>query len=127
MRAYERLLKYVQIYTTSDEESECVPSTQRQFDLARVLVEEMKEMGITDARVDEKCYVYGSIPASAGCENAVPIGFIAHLDTAPDFCGEHVKPQIHENYDGKELSLGQSGVVLSPEMFPHLKVLREGL
>jgi tripeptide aminopeptidase len=123
MRAYERLLNYVKIHTTSDEDSQTAPSTQRQFDLARLLVDEMKELGITDAKVDEHCYVYGTIPATPGYEDKAGIGFIAHLDTAPDFCGEHVQPQIHENYDGGEVALGSSGRVLSPEQFPHLKTL----
>jgi tripeptide aminopeptidase len=83
----------------------------------------MKEMGIADARVDEHCYVYGTIPATPGYEDRAAIGFIAHLDTAPDFCGEYVNPQIHENYDGGEVALGTSGRVLSPEKFPHLKTL----
>lgn len=121
MRAYERLLKYVKIYTTSDETTGTVPSTERQFDLARLLAEEMKEMGITDARVDEKCYVYGTIPASEGYEDAVPLGFNAHLDTAPDFNGKNVNPQIHENYDGGDIPLGNSGLVLCPGQFPHLE------
>jgi tripeptide aminopeptidase len=123
MRAYERLLNYVKIHTTSDEDSQTAPSTQRQFDLARLLVDEMKELGITDAKVDEHCYVYGTIPATPGYEDKAGIGFIAHLDTAPDFCGEHVQPQVHENYDGGEIALGSSGRVLSPEQFPHLKTL----
>ena len=124
MRAYERLLHYVKIYTTSDEESTSVPTTNRQFDLAMALAEEMKELGIEDARVDEHCYVYGSIPATPGYEDKTAIGFIAHLDTAPDYNGEGVKPQVRENYDGGEIALGESGLVLSPDMFPHLKSLK---
>lgn len=124
MRAYERLLNYVKIWTTSDEESEKVPSTDRQLDLAGVLVEEMKEMGIEDAHADEKGYVYGSIPATGGMENKPAIGFIAHMDTAPDFNGKGVNPQIIENYDGKDVSLGSSGRVLSVSDFPHLKELK---
>lgn len=124
MRAYERLLNYVKIYTTSDESCEAVPSSDRQFDLAKVLVEEMKALGIQDARVDEHCYVYGVIPATPGYEHRTSIGFIAHLDTAPDFCGENVHPLIWENYDGGEVVLGNSGKVLSPETFPHLKTLK---
>lgn len=124
MRAYERLLRYVKIFTTSDEESNTVPTTSRQFDLARMLVEEMRELGIEDARVDEHCYVYGTIPATPGYEEKTAIGFIAHLDTASDFCGDGVKPQVWENYDGGEVRLGDSGRVLSPEMFPHLKSLK---
>ena len=121
MRAYERLLNYAKVFTTSDEDSDTTPSSARQFDLARMLVEEMKQIGIEDARVDDKCYVYGSIPATEGMENVPAIGFIAHMDTAPDFCGAGVNPQIHENYDGSDVPLGESGRVLSPEMFPRLK------
>lgn len=124
MRAYERLLNYVKIWTTSDEESETVPSTDRQLDLAGILVEEMKEMGIEDAHADEKGYVYGSIPATAGMENKPAIGFIAHMDTAPDFNGKGVNPQIIENYDGNDVSLGSSGRILSVTDFPHLKELK---
>ena len=124
MQAYERLLNYVKIYTTSDEAAMTVPSTTRQFDLARLLVSEMKEMGIEDARVDEKCYVYGTIPATAGYENATALGFIAHLDTAPDFNGAHVNPQLHENYNGEDVPLGTSGLFLRTEQFPHLKTLK---
>ena len=124
MRAYERLLNYVKIYTTSDEESSTVPTTMRQFDLANVLVEEMKKLGISDARVEKNCYVYGTIPATPGYEENLGIGFIAHLDTAPDFCGENVRPMIWENYDGTDVVLGESGRVLSVEQFPHLKNLK---
>lgn len=124
MRAYERLLNYVKIHTTSDENSSSVPTTARQFDLARVLVDEMKALGIADARVGDNCYVYGTIPATPGYEDKTSIGFIAHLDTAPDFCGENVNPQIHENYDGEEIALGTSGKTLSPEKFPHLSRLK---
>ena len=124
MRAFERLLNYVKVYTTSDEESNTVPTTKRQFDLAEILVREMKELGITDAKVEDNCYVYGSIPATPGYEDKPCIGFIAHMDTAPDFCGENVNPQVHENYDGQEIPLGTSGRVLSPSQFPHLESLK---
>ena len=117
-------MKYVQIHTTSDPKGTTVPSTDRQFDLARALVDEMKEMGITDARVDEKCYVYGSIPASEGCENYPAMGFLAHLDTAPDFNGKNVKPQIIPVYDGGVVELGNSGLKLDPAMFPSLARLK---
>ena len=90
MKAYERFLKYVSVWTTSDETSEKVPSADRELVLAELLVEEMKELGIEDARVDEKGYVYGSVPATLGCENAPALGLIAHMDTAPDFSGEGV-------------------------------------
>ena len=123
MRAYERFLQYVRIHTTSDEASSSVPSTQRQFDLARKLAEEMKQLGIADASVDEKCYVTGHIPATPGYENKPSIGFIAHLDTSPDCSGEHVCPQIHENYDGGPVRL-KNNRVIAPDMFPHLKELK---
>lgn len=124
MKAYERLLNYVKVYTTSDEESETMPSTVRQFDLAKKLVEEMKAIGIQDAHVDEKGYVYGTIPATEGYENRITLGLIAHMDTAPDFSGENVKPQIIENYDGKDVKLGESGRVLSVKNFLHLPSLK---
>lgn len=123
MRAYERLLKYVVIHTTSDEEVEKTPSTDRQFNLAKLLVTELKELGISDADVDEHCYVTAHIPATKGFDNAPKIGFIAHLDTAPDSSGENVKPVIHENYDGNSLDIG-TGRTLSTELFPHLKDLK---
>lgn len=123
MKAYERLLKYARIWTTSDEESTTSPTTSRQFDLAKQLVEEMKEIGIEDAYMDEFGYVYGHIPATPGYEDCTAIGFIAHMDTAPDYSGENVNPQIIENYDGNDISLGTSGKVLSVVEFPSLKTL----
>ncbi len=123
MRAYERLLNYVKIYTTSDEESATVPSTARQFDLAHMLVEELQNMGVTNAKVDDKCYVYASIPATPGYEDKKALGFIAHMDTAPDFSGENVNPIIEENYDGGDVTLGRSNVVIKTADFPHLKSL----
>lgn len=124
MDILNRFLNYTKIHTTSDEESGTVPSAQREFDLAHVLVKEMKELGIQDARVDEKCYVYGTIPATPGYEDRVPLGFIAHMDTAPDFCGEHVNPQVIQDYDGTDVPLGDSGRVLSVKNFPHLASLK---
>ena len=92
MRAYERLLNYVRVYTTSDPESGTHPSAAREFDLAHQLVEELKALGVEDARVDEHCYVYGSLPATPGCEDKPALGLIAHMDTAPDASGENVNP-----------------------------------
>ena len=120
MRAYERLLNYVKVYTTSDEESGTTPSSQRQFDLGNQLVRELKSLGVQNVRIDETCYVYGEIPATSGMEKTPAIGFIAHMDTAPDFSGEGVCPQIIENYDGKDVKLGTSGRMLSVKNFPHL-------
>lgn len=124
MRAYERLLKYVQIHTASAEGAESTPSTPRQFDLSRALAEEMRAMGMANVYEDEHAYVYGAIPASAGMEGKPCIGFIAHIDTVPDFSGENVKPRLIENYGGGEVALGESGRTLSPEKFPHLQQLR---
>lgn len=124
MRAYERLLDYVKVYTTSDEDNESCPSAIREFDLAKKLVEELKSLGINDARVDEKCYVYASIPATAGFESKEAIGFVAHMDTAPDFCGEGVNPIIEQDYDGTDIELGSSGKILAVRDFGHLKALQ---
>lgn len=124
MRAYERLIKYAQIHTASQLDKEQTPSTQRQFDLSRVLAGEMRTLGMRDVYEDEHAYVYGFIPASSGLEALPCIGLIAHIDTVPDFSGENVKPRIIENYDGGEVTLGESGRVLSPEQFPSLKRLR---
>ena len=123
MRAYERLLQYVRVHTASAEDAPDLPSTRRQFDLANMLVEELKALGVKDARVDEHCYVYASLPATKGCEAAPALGFIAHMDTIPDFSGENVKPQVIENYDGKAVKLGTSGRVLDPKNFPNLREL----
>ena len=121
MRACERMLNYVKVWTTSDSSSETVPSTSRQFDLAKLLVEEMKELGIEEAHVDEKCYVYGTIPATKGYENKAKLGFIAHLDTSEDISGQNVNPQIIENYNGEDIVLGDSGRVIRVSDFPHLE------
>ena len=124
MKACERLLKYVVVHTTSDEESTSVPTTARQFDLANLLVEELHSIGVKDAAVDELCYVYAHLPATKGYENATKIGFIAHMDTAPDFSGENVHPRIIENYDGGDVVLGTSGRTLTGAQFLHLPSLK---
>lgn len=123
MRAYERFLRYVRIHTTSDESAECCPSTARQFDLANVLVEELQAIGVADARVDDNCYVYGTIPATAGLEDKPALGLIAHMDTSDSASGENVKPMLHENYDGADVKL-PGGTVLSVEKFPFLSTMR---
>ena len=124
MRAYERLLKYVKVWTTSDPESGTHPSTMRQFDLAHQLVQELKDMGLTDAHVDEHCYVYATLPATPGQESAKPLGFIAHMDTTDDASGENVNPQIHPNYDGGKVVLPATGTVLDPAQFPFLTEMK---
>ena len=123
MRAYERLLKYASVYTTSDPDSATVPSSMRQYDLAHQLVDELKALGLENVHVDENCVVYGWLSATPGCEDRPALGFIAHMDTAPDCAGENVKPQIIENYDGGDVQLAGSGEKLSPAAFPTLKKL----
>lgn len=124
MRAYERFLKYVDVWTTSDESSETVPSTQRQFDLGRLLAQELKDMGIEQVELDDMCYLYAQIPATPGCEDRPAIGLIAHMDTAADFSGKDIRPQIIGDYDGEDVKLGESGRVLRVEEFPHLKRMK---
>lgn len=124
MRAYERLLQYAKVYTTSDPASGTHPSTARQFDLAHLLVEEMQALGIADAAVDEHCYVYGSLPAAPGCEGLPCLGLIAHMDTSPDASGEDVRPVIHENYDGRDVLLPGSGAVMKVSAFPFLASMK---
>lgn len=124
MKAYERFLKYVTVWTSSDEESTTVPTTKRQLDLGRLLVEEMKQMGLSDVEIDEYGYVYGYLPATEGKENVPALGLIAHMDTAPDYNGRDVKPQIISDYNGEDVVLGNSGKVLSVKDFPRLKSFR---
>ena len=123
MRAYERLIRYAEVHTASSEHGEETPSTACQFGLACLLADELEGLGAESVFVDEHCFVYAKIPATAGYEDRPCIGFLAHLDTAPDFCGENVRPRIIENYDGSELPLGSSGRTLSPAEFPHLQRL----
>ena len=124
MRAYERFLNYVPVWTTSDETSDTVPSADRELVLARMLVEEMKGLGIADAIVDDKGYVYGHIPATPGCEDKPSLGLVAHMDTVADASGENIKPQIIENYDGKDVVLKGSGDILKVDEFPYLAELK---
>ena len=121
MRAYERLLKYTAVNTTSNEEIETTPTGEGEFELARLLAEEMEALGLADVFVDAHAYAYGFLPASPGCEDCRTIGFIAHLDTVDDCGGTDTHPQVIENYDGSPIALGTSGRILDPEVFPHLK------
>lgn len=118
----ERFLRYVQIDTKSDDRTGASPSTEKQHNLAKVLVAELRELGISDITYDtEHCYVYASIPASAGCEKAPALGFIAHMDTSPAVTGENVKPRRVENYDGNHVCLNkEKDIWLSTEDFPEL-------
>ena len=124
MRACERFLKYVRVYTTSEEGTGAAPSTARQLDLARLLEQEMKELGLEGVHVDEYGVVYGWLSATPGMEEVPALGFIAHMDTAPDFTGENVKPQIIENYDGGDVLLAGSGDMLTVAAFPTLAALK---
>lgn len=124
MRVYERLIEYVKVPTPSAEESTTHPTSQCQFDLANKLAEELKTLGAVDVRVDEHCYVYGKIPASAGYEGKTKLGFISHMDTVSDFADHAVRPLVHPDYDGEDLKLGESGRVLEKAVFPHLSELK---
>lgn len=121
-KVIENFLTYVEIDTQSSEENLETPSTQKQHNLAELLVRQLTEMGAEEITYDkEHCYVYASVPASKGCENAPVIGFIAHMDTAPAVTGAGVKPRIVENYDGKDILLNQEKqIVMKVEDFPEL-------
>ena len=116
----DRFIRYVKIPTASSEKTGTSPSTEEQFALGRLLCDELKKIGVADAECDEHCYVYGHVPATPGFENAPAIGFIAHMDTAPDFRGDGVSPRIIENYDGGDVILGDSGRSITKADFPHL-------
>ena len=124
MRVDERLLKYVSYWTTSDEECRQIPSSERQFELGKVLAEELKNMGLEKVILTDHCYVYGLLPATKGYESKAAVGFISHMDTAPDFSGKDVKPQIIPDYDGGDVLLKGSGEYLKVSDFPSLKTLK---
>ncbi len=120
MKAYERLLKYVKVHTTSDPNSASHPSTEIQKDLGRIMVEELKELGLVDAFMDEHSYVYASLKATD--ESLPTIGLIAHLDTSFDASGENVSPQIIPNYDGGDVVLNKKeNIILKVSDYPELK------
>lgn len=125
MDVIERFLKYVQIDTCSDEQTGLSPSTAKQHDLAKVLTEELEEIGAADIIYDtEHCYVYATIPASEGCEEAPVLGFIAHMDTSPAISGANVKPRIVKEYDGEDIVLNEAlQVVLKVSDFPEIREL----
>ena len=119
MTLKERFLKYVAINTRSDENSESFPSTAVQWDLLNALVEEMKLLGLEDVTIDKYGYAMGTIPATKGKEGAPVIGFLAHVDTAPDMSGENVRPHIIECYDGKDITLNNA-LTMRVADFPEL-------
>lgn len=113
----DRFIKYAKIHTTSDEESSTVPSTEIQKNLGKILVEDLKKIGLLDAHMDDKGYVYASLKSNTD-KNLKKIGFIAHMDTSPAAKGEGVEPQIHENYDGGDIVVNkEKNIVLSPSEF----------
>lgn len=124
MTLLERFLRYVRVPTSSDDKSETVPTTEKQFVLADMLVGDMKEIGIEDAHRNSMCYIYGHVPATPGYESKTKIGFISHIDTSPDFSDYPVNPVIHENYDGSDIVLSDSGRTIGTEQFPHLKGMK---
>jgi tripeptide aminopeptidase len=118
--AKSRFLRYVQIDTESNPSNEVTPSSENEWDLARLLLHELKDMGIQDAELDEFCYVYAKIPATKGV-NSPAISFIAHMDTAPGESGKNVKPIIHKKYDGSPIIFpDKPGTPLTPEEAPSL-------
>ncbi|MGI9593039.1 MAG: peptidase T [Patiriisocius sp.] len=116
----DRFISYVTIDTESDPTSNTTPSTAKQWDLANALVEELKHIGLKDVTIDENAYIMATLPSNV--PHKVPtIGFISHFDTTPDFTGKDVKPQIIENYDGKDITLNQEqNIILSPSYFEDL-------
>lgn len=120
----ERFLRYVAIDTMSDENSETCPSTEKQYNLLKLLKKELEEMGMKDVELDENGYVYATLPANT--DKKVPvIGFISHVDTSPDMSGENVKPQIHKDYNGEDIVLDkENNIILSTALFPELKKLK---
>lgn len=115
-----RFIKYAKTYTTSDPKSETFPSTGRQLDFAATLSEELKSIGLSEVEVDEHGYVMATLPANMPGKIPV-VGFVAHMDTSPDFSGENVNPQIRKNYDGNPLVLNkENNIILDPVEFPEL-------
>jgi len=116
----DRFVKYITVDTQSDPNNPDFPSTEKQWDLAKILVDELNEIGMTDVTIDDNCYVMATLPSNVDFE--VPtIGFISHIDTSPDYTGTNVKPQFHPNYDGKDIVLNkEENIVLSPSYFDDL-------
>ncbi|CAM3867030.1 peptidase T [Flavobacterium branchiophilum] len=116
----DRFISYVTIDTQSDAASETTPSTAKQFDLAHLLVKELKQIGLSEVSIDEKGYVMATLPSNV-LYDVPTIGFVSHYDTSPDFSGTNVKPQVISNYDGKDIVLNQEkNIVLSPDYFEDL-------
>lgn len=122
-KTIENFLQYVKIDTQSDASTKTSPSTAKQHDLARLLAEQLEAMGAEEITYDERhCYVYASIPASSGCENAPVLGYIAHMDTSDAVSGANVKPRIVKNYDGGDIILNQEkNILFRTKDFPEIK------
>lgn len=120
----DRFKQYVQIDTQSDASSPSVPSTAKQKNLGELLVKQLLEMGVKDAHMDDKGYVYATVPASAGAEDKPAVCFCAHMDTSPEYSGAGVIPTLHKDYDGGEIHLPKGGVVLTPKQFGPLKEMK---
>lgn len=116
----DRFLKYISFDTQSDPNSDTVPSTEKQWEIARYLAKELEEIGMEDVSLDENAYIMATLPSNV--DYKVPaIGFIAHFDTSPDYTAKNVKPQLHENYDGGDIVLNKSEqIILSPSYFEDL-------
>ncbi len=116
----DRFVSYVTIDSESDPNSDATPSTEKQWDMAKKLEQELREMGLEEVSIDKHAYVMATLPSNV--EHKVPaIGFISHFDTSPDFTGKDIKPQITENYDGKDIVLNQEqNIILSPDYFEDL-------
>ena len=116
-----RFIKYAKVHTTSSEDSETVPSTEIQKDLGRILVEDLKEIGLEDVHMDERGYVYASLKSNTD-KQLEKIGFIAHMDTSPAASGKGVNPQIHKNYNGGDIVVNkEQNIILSPKEFNTLE------
>lgn len=116
----ERFIKYVTIDTESDPNNPAFPSTENQWDLANVLVKDLKVIGMQDISLDENCYIMATLPSNVSY-NVPIIGFVSHMDTSPDFTGKNVKPQITENYQGNDIILNkEKNIILSPDYFEDL-------
>lgn len=130
MQVDERFLNYISYWTTSDEENENadgttrIPSTDRQFELGKVLERELKDLGLCKVTLTDHCYVYGLLPATIGYEDKKAVGFISHMDTAPDYNGKDIKPQRITDYDGNDIKLNGTGQFLKISDFPTLKDLK---
>ena len=117
----DRFVSYAKVHTTSSEESDTYPSTERQFDLAKILVEELKALGLDDAAVDDNCYVTATLKASEGYEDVPVIAFLSHMDTYPEVSGENVVPTFHENYQGGDIDLPNEGRKILAAENPYLQ------